>query len=243
MKVDGEPTLQFLQFWRVIPAQADPEMTAAWAAKVADDVRGMPDDVVDAVIAIWRSAHEDTSGSLASVRGRASNLLLAVGILAGLGAVTATASAGLPWYLATPIWISAAVVAYFALGTSVLAIRAQQVRVWSEPHVRPTDASSLRQVREKHAIDLYVADRRNRIALADVVGYLRTAQLYALTTLAGILVMALMTVATAPFKPAAGAYEGTTAAPSSSASTESASPDPEDSIDSPPAILSPLPTD
>lgn len=243
MKVDGEPILQFLQFWRVIPAQADPEMTASWADKVADEVRGMPDDVVEAMIGIWRSAHEDTAGSLASVRGRASNLLLAVGILAGLGAVTATASAGLPWYLAAPIWISAAVVAYFALGTSVLAIRAQQVRVWSEPHVRPADASSLREVRERHAIDLYVADRRNRIALADVVGYLRSAQLYALTTLAGILVMALMTVAAAPFKPAAVATEGTPPARSSTVSTESAPADSEDSIDSPPAVLSPLPTD
>lgn len=216
MRINGEPIAQFLQFWKEIPPQDAGELTPEWAANVADQIRQMPDDVIEALTEVWTAAEAQAEASLASVRSRASNLLLAVGILSGLGAVTATASGGLPWPLALPIWVSSALVAFFALGTSWLAIRAQQVRSWSEPHLPPAEGSSLRNVLESRAADVYIADRRNRLALADVVGYLRSAQAYALLALASLLLMALATVATAPFRPSSEASSPASVAPRAS---------------------------
>src|SRR5690606_8124143 len=67
------------------------------------------------------------------------------------------------------------------------------------PHVRPEDIADSRRHRRLRGFEVYRASRLNRHVLAEVVGYLRDAQAYALATillLATLTVIAAMTTAT-----------------------------------------------
>lgn len=201
MKINDQPIRQFLSFWRRIKPEERPEDAASWREGTRAAIDRLPDDVLDVLIEDSYRAYDEIEAARGSATARASALLVVVAVLNGLAALTATTLAGAHPILAAAYVGVALVLGFFAVGTAVLAIRAQQVATWNRPHVRPDDIAGARHHRLLRAFDVYVASRLNRHGLREVVGYLRDAQVYALTTiflLATLTVVAATTAATKP---------------------------------------------
>lgn len=186
MKINDQSPAEFLRFWRPIPYAQDEEFTTAWKEKRRGEIDALPDDALAEALLAWQRLLEDSEAVQASVRSRSANLLAAIGILAGLGALSAGTLTRLPWpYLCIPMAVALAV-AWTASASAYLAVRAQQVSTWHRPHLRPREVTTLRQLRVTHATDVYSAARRNSLLSQAMVGYLRDAQTYALAMVASL---------------------------------------------------------
>lgn len=228
MRVNDQPPGQFVAFWRRIKPRQQEEASAAWQEATRAAIGRLPDEVIDILIDDWRRAYEEAEATRSSVNSRATSLLLVVGILNGLAALTATTIAGAQLVLGLLYVLVAFVLGFFAVGTAVLAIRAQQVATWSQPHVRPDEVTGPRQLRIRRAVEFYSAARLNRHVLQDVVGYLRDAQTYAFVTVALLATLTVVAAVTSVTKSLPS-----TVAPSAPVASPVATPTP---------VLSPAPT-
>lgn len=201
MKINDQPIRQFLTFWRRIKPEERPEASASWEEATRAAIERLPDGVLDVLIEDSYRTYDEIEAARGSATARASALLVVVAVLNGLAALTATTLSGAHPILATAYVGVVLVLGFFAVGTAVLAIRAQQVATWNRPHVRPADIAGSRHHRLLRAFDVYVASRLNRHGLREVVGYLRDAQAYALITIFLLATLTVVAAATAATKP------------------------------------------
>jgi hypothetical protein len=186
----------FLVFWEKLPDlayQPGPEKEA-WKGELRTRIGAIPDDTLGDFIEIWRRRYEQSEADRVSSASRANALLTLIGVITAATTliVSSTAGAWLPLQLAV-------LVTGFLLLVSVaaavwLAVRVQQVSNWDVPRVEPEAASSVRNQRLTHAVELMAAADQNRKRLNNVIGYLRDAQGWALIAIVLLVVLAPLAV-------------------------------------------------
>lgn len=154
---------------------------------------------------VWVRQNDELARDLESVRNRGSGLLAATGVITGVltllvpisALIHATLSPRSP--LAVLLLVLAAlafvVLIYCALGTVVLAIRAQEVGFWGQAEMKPASKQTLKDIELEHAFSLYVTYTDNIERLRNPVGYLRQAQVYfrvLVFALAGLVVASVL---------------------------------------------------
>lgn len=194
-------TAHFLAFWVRITEAPSPATSAAWpdgsgipevftdtwAATTGQAIDTEKQDVIQELLKEWQRAYDDVEATRTSVHTRANNLMLFAGILGGAGTLSLSALSGASVIVALTFAAVGLALAFFAVGTVFLAIRAQQIDVWTRTRLPPKAGHTKDGLERERAKDLYIAGRRNEAAAQLKVEYLARAQRFSLITL-GLLV-------------------------------------------------------
>ncbi|NJD26916.1 MAG: hypothetical protein FIA92_01300 [Chloroflexi bacterium] len=136
----------------------------------------------------------------ADVAGRASQLLLFVGIvLTGTTIVAGSFSSSLLLVTALTLIVGLALL-YACLAIAWLAVQAQRVRDWSRPGITPSDVTTVVGLDIENAARTYFGAAQNKLAADDLVAHLRDAQWWARTAIVLVAILAVLAVAASATK-------------------------------------------
>lgn len=209
-----------LRFWDTFP---DERKTGEAAKKLEAEIRVAVEkmDVKTCVqfAEISRRQYAEQEATKSSVASRASALLLFVGVIStGTTVVAGSLTTVQPLFLAFVVGIGACLL-YACLAVAVLAVRAQEVAMWTAPAIYADDAQSSRSLTVKDAVEHAFSYSQNKTGVRHLVAYLADAQRWArravilVVCLALLSVLAAATKAPAPNNPIASPGPQATASP------------------------------
>lgn len=136
----------------------------------------------------------------ADVAGRASQLLLFVGVVStGTTIVAASFSSSSLRVTALTLIIGLALL-YACLAIAWLAVQAQRVRDWSRPGITPSDVTSVLGLEIENTARTHFDATQNKLAVDDLVAHLRDAQWWARTAIVLVTILAVLAVAASATK-------------------------------------------
>jgi hypothetical protein len=183
VKINDQPIRQFLAW--MIPIR--PEAVSAKAAEAAQQgeatdrelIMNLSPNAIPVATRAWERSYDETFALEESISSRARDLLLVVAVLGGIGSLVVPAATGAPAWAAAALFVVAILLAYFALGTAALALRAQRVKQVRVAGLGPEEATTEHTAATAYAASLFRATNQNREQIKTSSGYLRDAQLYA----------------------------------------------------------------
>ncbi len=197
---------ELIDFWSPLP-EAD-RLSDQDREALTERLLKVPADGRQVLTRSWERQYDEIREDTASVRARGVALLTATGVISGVLALLVPLATGLhstlnlkslPLVFLTLIAILAFVlILYCAVGTVVLAIRAQEVAFWGQSELHILDRNGKVRYEIEYAISLYVTYTDNVQRLRNPAGYLRQAQVYFRTlvqALAAFVAVALLLVA------------------------------------------------
>jgi len=122
------------------------------------------------------------------VRSRAGQLLAAAGFVAVLASIGSSIASNRARIFLTCVLMGLAI--YGLLGTLWLTLQAVGVREWEPTMLEPVFDTRVREVKERHAGQLYRTCKRDALRLTIPAGYLMDAQWYFFGTI--VLIVALV---------------------------------------------------
>jgi hypothetical protein len=193
----------WFDFWsRLEPAVL---VTEDNKAQIQDAIRLMKPETRKFLADVWVRQNDGFSRDLESIRTRATSLLAATGVITGVLTLLVPVAPLIRTSFAPSsvvaigllVLAAAAFVAmiYCALGTVVLAVRAQEVDFWGQSELKPSSPSSKEAYELLYGFSLYVTYTDNVSRLRNPAGYLRQAQAYfrvLVFALAGLVVASVL---------------------------------------------------
>ena len=176
----------WIDFWsRLEPADL---VDDAEKERIRAALRSMRPETRQFLTDVWIRQNEQLARDLESARSRGTSLLAATGVITGvltllvpIGALvhsTFRPSSRLATGLLILVGAAFVAMIYFALGSIVLAIRAQEVDFWGQSELLPGMGRSNLAYELEYAFSQYVTYTDNVGRLRNPVGYLRQAQVY-----------------------------------------------------------------
>lgn len=192
-----------LRFWeRKDDRRLEGDAATAAKAAIQADVEAVEPGALEHFLDVMRRQNADHEATRASVATRATGLLVFVGVVS-TGTTIVAGSLASTW---PPVWIAGiavgALLLYSLVAVSWLAVRAQQVSVWTGPVLSPREGPTLRAFMLTEATDNAFAYRQNKTIVNNLVAYLADAQVWARTAVVLLSLLAVVAVAGAATKPA-----------------------------------------
>lgn len=187
--------MALIQFWK---PPDDKRLTGDDARRALNEIRstvtGMDPAARERFGKIAEDEYADQDAVRSDVAGRASQLLLFVGIVStGTTIVAASLSSSSPVVTGVTLVCGASLL-YACLAIAWLAVQAQRVQMWSRPGIKPDDVTSGPSLEIELAARTYFHASQNKIVVADLVAHLRDAQWWARTAIFLIAVLAVLSI-------------------------------------------------
>lgn len=222
--MDRQFIIDSLRFWDTFPDERKTgEAEAQLEARVRVAVVAMADDTRSDFREIARRQYAEQEAIKVSVTGRASTLLLFVGVISTGATVVAASLASTQLIVLGLTVLVGGCLMYGCLAVAFLSVRAQEVARWVVPDLDPSEAADARALAVEDTVRHTVAYQQNEPGVRHLVAYLADAQRWARRAVILVVLLAILSVLASATKSEVTSSDGSvpTARPSGAAPSAS----------------------